>query len=57
MRFSLFPLSSLQTEIREVIVDNESNLEAWRGARKAVQALGLTAEVRATIVNWILAMA
>lgn len=37
------------TEVREVIVDNEGNLDAWRGARKAIAALGLAPEAKAAL--------
>ena len=47
------PLSSppfcLQSEVREVIVDNEGNLDAWRGARKAIAGLGLAPEAKAVL--------
>jgi F-type H+-transporting ATPase subunit delta len=35
--------------VREVIVDNEGNLDTWRGARKAVGGLGLSAEVKSAL--------
>lgn len=36
-------------ETRELIVDNEGNLETWRAARKAIAALNLSAEVKGVI--------
>ena len=47
------PLASFKdikdAEVREVLVDNEGNLEAWRGARKAVAALNLAEPVKALL--------
>lgn len=44
------PLTSFDSikdvDVKEVIVDNEGNLDAWRNARKAISALGLSAEVK-----------
>jgi hypothetical protein len=43
------PLSSFEgisnQDVKELLVDNEGNLGAWLGARKAVAALGLLPEV------------
>ena len=43
------PLTSFDgiknADTRELVVDNASNLEAWRSARKAVAALALSADV------------
>lgn len=36
-------------EVREMIVDNEGNLDTWREARKGVAALALTPDVRAAL--------
>lgn len=36
-------------EAREVLVDNEGNLEAWRAARKAVAAVGMAPEVKGAL--------
>ena len=47
------PLASFKdikdVDVREVLVDNEGNLEAWRGARKAVAALALCEPVKAAL--------
>jgi hypothetical protein len=50
------PLTSFDgiksSDVRELIVDNEGNLDTWRNARKAVQALGLSEEVKALLGAW-----
>lgn len=47
------PLKSFESikdaDVREVIVDNEGNMDAWRGARKAVAGLALTPDVKAAL--------
>jgi len=47
------PLTSFKdikdAEVREVLVDNEGNMDAWRGARKAVAALNLSEPVKALL--------
>jgi hypothetical protein len=47
------PLTSFKdikdAEIREVLVDNEGNLDAWRSARKAVSGLALSEPVKALL--------
>lgn len=44
------PLTSFDSiknaDVREILVDNASNLDAWRGARKAVAALNLSDDVK-----------
>ena len=43
------PLTSFEgiqdQNVKELIIDNEGNLETWRGARKAVTAIGMLPEV------------
>lgn len=36
-------------DVRELIVDNEGNLETWRAARKAVAALNLSEDVKGVL--------
>lgn len=36
-------------EVKEVLVDNEGNLDAWRNVRKAVQAIGLSDTTKALL--------
>lgn len=36
-------------QVRELLVDNEGNLDAWRGARKAVAGVNLEAPARALL--------
>ena len=36
-------------DVKEILVDNEGNLDAWRGARKAVAALAMSAEAKAAL--------
>ena len=47
------PLKSFDSiqsaEVREMIVDNEGNLDTWREARKGIAALALTPDVRAAL--------
>jgi len=47
------PLKSFDSiknaEVREMIVDNEGNLDTWRDARKGIAALALTPEVRSAL--------
>lgn len=44
------PLTSFESiknaEVKEVMVDNAGNLDAWRNARKAAAALNLSEEVK-----------
>jgi len=50
------PLTSFDgiksVDVRELIVDNEGNLETWRNARKAVQALGVSEDVKSLLGAW-----
>lgn len=47
------PLTSFDgiknADVRELIVDNEGNLETWRAARKAVAALNLSEDVKGVL--------
>jgi F-type H+-transporting ATPase subunit delta len=47
------PLASFESikdaEVKDILVDNEGNLEAWRGVRKAVAAIGLSEPVKALL--------
>ena len=47
------PLKSFDSiksvEVREMIVDNEGNMDTWRDARKGIAALALTPDVRAAL--------
>ena len=47
------PLTSFETikdaNVKELIIDNEGNLDTWRAARKAVGAIGLAPEVSAVL--------
>lgn len=47
------PLTSFKdikdADVKDILVDNEGNLEAWKGARKAVAALQLSEPVKALL--------
>lgn len=47
------PLTSFKdikdADVKDIIVDNEGNLEAWRSARKAVGAIGLSDATKAAL--------
>ena len=47
------PLKSFDSiknaDVKEMIVDNEGNMELWRTARRSIAALGLSAEVKAAL--------
>jgi len=47
------PLTSFESiknaDVKELIVDNESNLDTWRNVRKAVLAIGLSEDVKAIL--------
>ena len=51
------PLASFDSiknlEVKEVIVDNAANLDAWRGARKAVLALNVSEEVKEVLSEFL----
>lgn len=36
-------------DVKELIVDNEGNMDTWRSARAAIKALGMAPEVTATL--------
>ncbi len=47
------PLTSFKdikdADVKDIIVDNEGNLDAWRNARKAVSAIGLSDATKAAL--------
>jgi len=47
------PLTSFETiksaDVKDLLVDNASNMDTWRSARKAMQALNLSEEVKSAV--------
>lgn len=49
------PLTSFKdikdVDVKDILVDNEGNMDAWRSARKAVQALSISEEVKGALAT------